>query len=79
MKSQMQKKELKYNIYMDNLFSRPALFSFLRLHGYSAIGTIRDNRIPKNCPLTNKTTFKIKNRGYSETAIERKYGLLYLR
>ncbi|KAL5234398.1 hypothetical protein ACI65C_001808 [Semiaphis heraclei] len=51
------KRELNYNIYMDNLFSSPALFSFLRFRGYSAIGTIRDNRIPKNCPLTNKTVF----------------------
>ncbi|KAL5239779.1 hypothetical protein ACI65C_007189 [Semiaphis heraclei] len=73
------KRELNYNIYMDNLFSSPALFSFLRFRGYSAIGTIRDNRIPKNCPLTNKTVFKKKNRGYFETAMERKDGLLYLR
>lgn len=64
---------------MDNLFSSPALFSFLRFRGYSAIGTIRDNRIPKNCPLTNKTEFKKKNRGYFETAMERNDGLLYLR
>jgi DNA excision repair protein ERCC-6 len=73
------KRELKYNIYMDNLFSSPALFSFLRFRGYSAIGTIRENRIPKNCPLTNKTIFKKKSRGYFETAVERKDGLLYLR
>ncbi|KAL4089999.1 hypothetical protein QTP88_024915 [Uroleucon formosanum] len=73
------KRELNYNIYMDNLFSSPALFSFLRFRGYSAIGTIRDNKIPKNCPLTNKTVFKNKNHGYFETAMERKDGLLYLR
>jgi len=47
-----KKKELNYNIYMDNLFSSPTLFSFLRLRGYSAIGTIRQNRIPKQ---NNKT------------------------
>lgn len=53
-----EKKELKYNIYMDNLFLRPELFSFLKLRGYSAIGTIRENRIPKKFPLTNKITLK---------------------
>lgn len=52
------KRELNYNIYMENLFSSPALFSFLRFRGYSALGTIRENRIPKNCSLTNKTIFK---------------------
>jgi hypothetical protein len=52
------KREFKYNIYMDNLFSGAALFSFLKLRGYSAIGTIRENRIPKKYPLTNKKLFK---------------------
>lgn len=74
-----EKRELTYSIYMDNLFSNPALFSFLRFRGYSAIGTIRQNRIPKNCPLTDKSNFLKKNRGYFETAIEKQDGLLYLR
>lgn len=58
---------------MDNLFSSSALFSFLRFCGYSAMGTIRDNRIPKSSKstLTNKTLFKQKSRGYFETAIEK--------
>lgn len=51
------KRELKYNIYMDNLFSGAALFSFLRYRGYSAIGTIRKNRIPKKMSIDKQKTF----------------------
>jgi len=51
----------------------------LRFRGYTAIGAIHKNRIPKYCPLTNKTLFKKKNCGYFETFVERKDGLLYLR
>jgi hypothetical protein len=60
------KRKLKYNIYMEIYFRVPHYFHFLRFRGYSAIGTIRENRIPKNCPLTNKTIFKKKSRGYFE-------------
>lgn len=42
-----EKRELNYNIYMDNLFSSPTLYSFLRFRGYNAIGTICDYRTPK--------------------------------
>lgn len=41
------KRELKYNIYVNNLFLSPVLFSFLRLCGDSVIGTIRANKILK--------------------------------
>ncbi|KAG5887401.1 hypothetical protein JTB14_001591 [Gonioctena quinquepunctata] len=72
----LEKQNLRYHFYMDNLFSNPALFSFLRFRGYSAIGTIRDNRIPTQCPLTNKTLFAKKVRG---TSIEKTDGHLYIR
>lgn len=74
-----EKRNLNYNLYMDNLFSGAALFSFLRFRGYSAVGTIRENRIPKNCPLLNKKAFGKKDRGYFETAMERNDGHLYVR
>ncbi|KAK9720455.1 hypothetical protein QE152_g22049 [Popillia japonica] len=55
------------------------LFSFLKFRGYSAIGTIRENRIPKECPLLDKRAFVKRDRGYFETAMERCDGHLFVR
>lgn len=73
------KRNLRYHIHMDNLFSGPNLFSYLKFHGYFAIGTIRDNRIPANCPITSKKTFGRENRGYFEKSLDKNDGLLYIR
>lgn len=73
------KRNLRYHIHMDNLFSGPNLFSYLKFHGYFAIGTIQDNHIPANCPITSKKTFERKNRGYFEKILEKNDGLLYIR
>ncbi|KAG5889889.1 hypothetical protein JTB14_032788 [Gonioctena quinquepunctata] len=75
----LEKQNIRYHFYMDNLFSNPALFSFLRFRGYSAIGTIRDNQIPTQCSLTNKTLFAKKVRDTFQTAIEKTDGYLYIR
>jgi len=74
-----EKRQLNYSLYMDNLFSGKNLHSFLKYCGYSAIGTIRENRIPKDCPLQNKKLFGKKERGYFETAMDKNDGLLYVR
>lgn len=74
-----EEKQLRYSLYMDNLFSGSALFSFLRFRGMKAIGTIRENRIPRGCPLTAKSIFQRKERGYFEKAIEKNDGLIYVR
>lgn len=74
-----EKMNLRYELFMDNLFSNPALFSYLRFRGYNAIGTIRENRLPKGSPLTSKNTFMKKDRGYFETVLEKNSGLLYVR
>lgn len=55
------KKKLPYSLYMDNLFTGLNVFNYVKYLGYSAIGTIRQNRIPKNCPLTEKKNFQKKN------------------
>jgi len=55
------KKKLPYSLYMDNLFTGLNVFNYVKYLGYSAIGTIRQNRIPKNCPLTEKKKFQKKN------------------
>lgn len=55
-----EKRLLNYSLYMDNLFSGKNLHSFLKYCGYSSIGTIRENRVPKDCPLQNKKIFAKK-------------------
>ncbi|KAK9759298.1 Transposase IS4 [Popillia japonica] len=45
-----EKKKLGYNLFADNLFSSFHLPSHLKTRGYSSTGTIRDTRIPNNCP-----------------------------
>lgn len=73
------KKNLPYSLYMDNLFTGLNVFNYVKYLGYSAIGTIRQNRIPKNCPLTEKKKFSKKERGSFETAIEKNKGILLVR
>lgn len=51
------KKQLPYLLYMDNLFTGLNVFSYLKYLGYFAIGTLRENRIPKNCTIMNKKIF----------------------
>ncbi|XP_049944300.1 piggyBac transposable element-derived protein 3-like [Schistocerca serialis cubense] len=71
-------RKICYNFYMNNLFTGVSLFSFLKYCGYHAIGTIRENRLPKECILENKKLFSKKDWGYFETAIEKSDGLLYV-
>lgn len=59
------KKELPYCFYFDNLFTGLPVLHFLKLHGYEATGTMRENRLPKNCPLPPKKTIQKKERGFS--------------
>jgi len=55
---------------MDNLFPGINVFNYFKYLSYSVIGTTRQNRIPKNCPLTEKKIFK-KEHGSFEAAIEK--------
>jgi len=64
---------------MDNLFTGLNVFNYLRCMGYSAIGTIRQNRVPKNCPLSDKKQFSKKERGSFETALKKNIGILLVR
>lgn len=47
-------KPLKFHLYFDNLFTGFPLLIHLKDRGYEATGTIRDNRIPRNCPFPSK-------------------------
>lgn len=43
-----------YKFYLDNLFTSVELLNHMRERGYGVTGTMRDNRLPKHCPLTTK-------------------------
>ncbi|CAH1997315.1 unnamed protein product [Acanthoscelides obtectus] len=64
-------KSFPFSFYFDNLFTSFSLLSYLRLKGYGGTGTMRDNRIPKGCPLLDKKHLQKKERGYIENVISR--------
>ncbi|KAK9679078.1 Transposase IS4 [Popillia japonica] len=74
-----EKKHHRYNFFFDNLFSGTNLLCTLKDNGYGATGTIRDNRIPKECPISNKKEFAKKARGSISSALEKTSGILYVR
>ena len=74
-----QKRNLAYTFYFDNLFTGFTLLKYLKDQGYEACGTIRDNRIPKNCPVQNKKVMQKKPRGTYDSAIERNTGISLVR
>lgn len=43
-----------YSVYFDNFFSSFGLFQELTKKGFQATGTVRENRLKKCPPLTNK-------------------------
>ena len=56
--------ELPLSFYFDNLFTGFPLLAYLKSRGYTSTGTIRQNRIPKNCPLPSKEEMTKKSRGF---------------
>nr|XP_023027439.1 piggyBac transposable element-derived protein 3-like [Leptinotarsa decemlineata] len=71
-----EKKKQRYNLFTDNLFTRLHLLSHLKSRGFSSTGTIRDNQIPKNCPLVSKNDMSKKERGDFDSCLERTNGIL---
>jgi len=45
-----EKRKLSHRIFRGNLFTNANLLSFLRDHGYSGSGTVRENRLGKDFP-----------------------------
>lgn len=68
-----------YKLYFDNLFTGVNLLKFLRDNGYQATGTVRENRMPKNCPISNKKTMAKRTRGTHESVIDRSNGIIFVR
>lgn len=54
---------LPFHFYFDNLFTGFPLLTYLKSRGYNATGTIRENRIPKDCPIPRKDFLKSQKRG----------------
>ncbi|XP_068246486.1 piggyBac transposable element-derived protein 3-like [Palaemon carinicauda] len=50
---------ISYNVYFNNLFTDYALLVHLRILGFNATGTMRENRISK-CPLEESNAMKIR-------------------
>lgn len=72
-------KNLPYQIYIDNLFTGLPLLTHLRKLGCGTTGTMRVNRIPDDCPLTDKKLFKNFERGHFESKICKNNAVMMVR
>lgn len=57
-------KALPFSFYFDNLFTGYNLLIHLKQQGYSGTGTIRENRVPKECGVLPSVEIKKKERGF---------------
>nr|CAH7749592.1 unnamed protein product [Callosobruchus chinensis] len=65
---------LPFRLYFDNLFTSMSLLMYLDSCGYSATGTMRENRVPKNCPKKPVKSMKKEKRGVFEYATTKVVG-----
>lgn len=70
---------LSYQIFVDNLFTSFKLLLELNNRGYGVTGTLRENRFPKDCPLTEKKAMSKLERGTFESAISKDEGIIVAR
>jgi len=66
---------LPYHIFLDNLFTSFNLLKHLKDNGYNATGTMRENRIPRSCPLPSNKIMKREKRGTCPFVIEHTDGV----
>jgi len=71
--------QLPFNFYFDNLFTGIDLLKELKKRGYGATATMRENRIPKECPVTAKKTLLKQPRGFVEFANNSDDGVIIAR
>ncbi|KAG5882394.1 hypothetical protein JTB14_020534 [Gonioctena quinquepunctata] len=69
-------KDRPHELYFDNLFTGLNLLQHLKERGYQGTGTVRENRIPKNFPMSDKQTLTKKRRGTYESTIQRETGVM---
>nr|CAH7753302.1 unnamed protein product [Callosobruchus chinensis] len=68
----------QFNLYFDNFFTSIHLLDELKKRGFNATGTIRENRI-LNCPLTNSSLMKKKERGSFDYRLDKDTGIVVCR
>lgn len=73
------KRQYRYNFFFDNLFTGANLLCTLKANCYGGTGTIRDNRLPNNCPFLSKKILEKQSRGDFSAILERESGILYVR
>lgn len=62
----LSKSEYPYHFYCDNYFTSIPLLTELKNRGYNCTGTMKANRVRKDCPLMDVKKFKKQQRGYTE-------------
>ncbi|KAG5880348.1 hypothetical protein JTB14_025767 [Gonioctena quinquepunctata] len=71
---------LSHKFYFDNLLTSFNILYFLKQRGYDATGTMRENRIPKTCPLQqNKQLIKSTKRDEFDTTIDKEDGVILVK
>jgi hypothetical protein len=64
-----EKLNLPYHLYADNFFSSHKLIAVLGEHNIQYTGTIRQDRVKGNPPITSVEKFRKKERGHHETVV----------
>ena len=72
-------KDIPLRFYFDNYFTGLPLVNHLREMNYGATGTIRDNRIPKSCPLKSTNEMKKCQRGALDVVVDSIHKVLLVR
>lgn len=75
----LPEKDLPYQIFTDNLFTSVNLLTSMRERGYGVTGTIRKNRMPKDCPLPSKVQMEKRARGSHASTISKDDGIIFVR
>ncbi|KAJ8911109.1 hypothetical protein NQ315_003371 [Exocentrus adspersus] len=68
-----------YKLFFDNLFTGTNLLKYLRDRRYQGTGTVRENRLPRECPLPGKKAFEKHPRGSFDSIIDKGNGILFVR
>ncbi|CAG0892316.1 unnamed protein product [Cyprideis torosa] len=71
--------QLLYHVFIDNLFTGLPLLKALSDRGFQATGTIRQNRVPKDCPIKRVDAMKKGSRGTMDAVSDKVNGLTLIR
>ncbi|KAG5868432.1 hypothetical protein JTB14_029048 [Gonioctena quinquepunctata] len=74
-----EKRNQRYSLFCDNLSTSFHLLTHFKQMEYDVTGTIRENHIPKNCPIISKKAMKKKNRGEVASVLDKQNGIILVR